>query len=91
MAIQQTENNQYYMGNKNLKATGVQIEYTAEQIQEYVKCSQDPIYFIENYCKVVSLDKGIVPFILRPYQKRIIDAVHNNRFTIAMLFRQSGK
>lgn len=91
MAFQQAENNQYYMGNKNLKATGVQIEYTAEQIQEYVKCSQDPIYFIENYCKVVSLDKGIVPFILRPYQKRIIDAVHNNRFTIAMLFRQSGK
>ena len=89
--VKQTDNNQYYMGNPNLKAVGVQIEYTKDQIEEYVKCAKDPIYFIENYCKVVSLDKGIVPFILRPYQKRIIEAVHNNRFTIAMLFRQSGK
>lgn len=81
----------FYNGNKNLKSTGVQIEFTAEQIQEYVKCASDPCYFIENYCKVVSLDKGIVPFHLRPYQERIINTVNNNRFTIAMLFRQSGK
>ena len=79
------------MGNPHLTAAGVNIEHTKEQIEEYDKCAKDPIYFIENYCKVVSLDKGIVPFILRPYQKRIIEAVHNNRFTIAMLFRQSGK
>lgn len=81
----------YYMGNKNLKASGVQLQYTKEQIEEYVRCAKDPVYFIEHYCKVVSLDKGVVPFVPRPYQKRIIEAVHHNRFTIAMLFRQAGR
>ena len=78
-------------GNPNIKNVGVNIEYTAEQIQEYVKCAQDPIYFIENYCKVVSLDNGIVPFKMYDYQKRIVKSVHENRFTIAKLFRQAGK
>ena len=82
---------QYYKQNPNLKACNVQIDFTKEMIEEYTKCIDSPCYFIENYCKVVSLDKGIVPFELRPYQKRIIEAVHNNRFTISMLFRQSGK
>lgn len=85
------KDNTTFMGNPNVKASGVQVAYTQEQIEEYVKCANDPCYFIENYVKVVSLDHGIVPFRLRPYQKRIIDAVHNNRFTISMLFRQSGK
>ena len=83
--------NQYYKQNPNLKACNVQIDFTKEMVEEYTKCMDSPCYFIENYCKVVSLDKGIVPFELRPYQKRIIEAVHNNRFTISMLFRQSGK
>lgn len=85
------KDNTTFMGNPNVKASGVQVSYTQEQIEEYIKCANDPCYFIENYVKVVSLDHGIVPFHLRPYQKRIIDAVHNNRFTISMLFRQSGK
>ena len=83
--------NIFFKGNPNLKAPDVKIEFTAHQIQEYVKCSQDPVYFIENYCKIVSLDDGIVLFKMHPYQKRIIEAVHNNRNVIAMLFRQAGK
>lgn len=78
-------------GNPNVKNVGVQIQFTAEQIKEYVKCAKNPIYFIESYCKVVSLDNGIVPFKMYDYQKRIVNTVHNNRFTIAKLFRQSGK
>ena len=41
---------EFYNNNPNLKAAGVQINFTPEQIQEYIKCSQDPVYFIENYC-----------------------------------------
>lgn len=81
----------HYNNNPNLKASGVNLNYSEEQIKEYVKCSKDPIYFIENYCKVVSLDKGIVPFILYPYQIRMIEAIHNNKNTIGRLFRQAGK
>ena len=82
---------QHYLGNPNLKAIGVDVSFTEEQVKEYIRCASDPKYFINNYVKVVSLDKGIVPFHLYPYQERIIDAVHNNRYTIGMLFRQSGK
>lgn len=78
-------------GNPNVKSVGVEIQYTPEQIKEYVKCARNPVYFIESYCKVVSLDRGIVPFKMFDYQKRIVDTVHNHRFTIGKLFRQSGK
>ena len=77
-----------YLGNPNLKPAGVGIEFTKEQVQEYLKCSQDPIYFIKNYVKIVSLDEGLVPFQLYPYQENIVNTVHNNRFSIAKLPRR---
>ena len=80
-----------YLGNPNLKPAGVEIEYTKEQVKEYIKCAQDPEYFIEKYIKVVSLDEGLVPFEMYDYQNDIVDTVHNNRFVIAKLPRQSGK
>jgi len=80
-----------YKSNLNLKAAGVKIEFTPDQVQEYIKCSADPIYFIETYVKIISLDRGIVPFKLYPYQKRIITAFHENRKIIAKVGRQLGK
>ena len=80
-----------YLGNPNLKAAGVELDYTEEQVKEYIKCSQDPSYFIKKYIKVVSLDEGLVPFGLYDYQEDIVETVHNNRFVIAKLPRQSGK
>ena len=80
-----------YLGNANLKPAGVGIEFTKDQVQEYMKCAQDPIYFIKKYVKVVSLDEGLVPFNLYDYQEEIVNAVHNNRFVISKLPRQSGK
>lgn len=67
------------------------MNFTAHQMDEYDKCAADPIYFIENYVKIVSLDKGAVLAKLFPYQKRVIDALHNNRQVVVKLFRQSGK
>jgi hypothetical protein len=83
--------NYFYNANPNLKAAGVQINFSAEELEEYVRCKEDPIYFIEKYCKVISLDHGIVPFKLYEYQKRIITSIHENRKIIAKLFRQGGK
>ena len=81
----------YYNGNPNLKAAGVQYQYSLDDVKEFVKCSKEPLYFINNYVKVVSLDGGLVPFKTYPYQDRVIMSIHNNRFTIGKIFRQSGK
>lgn len=80
-----------YLGNTNLKPEGQRIEFTKEQVEEYVRCAQDPSYFVSKYIKVVSLDKGLVAFDMYPYQKKMIEMIHNNRFVIAKLPRQSGK
>ena len=86
-----TKNSKNYLGNPNLKATDVKIDWTKEQLEEYAKCSRDPIYFIQKYVKIVSLDKGLVPFELYDFQEEMVRTIHTNRFVIAKLPRQSGK
>ena len=81
----------HYKGNPNLKAENVQIEFTTDQIQEYVKCKNNPIYFAKNYVKIVSLDEGIIPFKMWDFQEKLITNFHDNRFNIAKLPRQTGK
>ena len=80
-----------YLGNKNLKPAGIQINFTKEQVEEYVKCAADPVYFAKKYVKVVTLDKGITPFNLYPYQEKLVNLLSNNRFVIGKIGRQSGK
>jgi hypothetical protein len=80
-----------YLGNANLKAIGVDLEFTEDQIQEYLKCAKDPIYFIESYCKIVTLDHGLQPFKLYDCQKNKVNIIHNNRKIILMEGRQQGK
>jgi hypothetical protein len=80
-----------YLGNPNLKKVNVAVEFTQEQILEFEKCSKDPLYFIQNYVKIVSLDEGLVPFKMYNFQKEMIGTMHSNRFTICKLPRQSGK
>lgn len=80
-----------YLGNPNLKASDVKINWTKEQLEEYAKCARDPIYFIQKYVKIISLDKGLVPFELYDFQEEMVRTVHSTRFVIAKLPRQSGK
>ena len=80
-----------YNSNSNLKAAGVTVEFTPENIQEYMKCSADPIYFIENYCQIVTLDHGLQPFKLYDCQRNKVNVIHNNRRVILMEGRQQGK
>ena len=80
-----------YLGNPNLKKVNTAVEYSEDEILEYQKCMKDPLYFMENYVRIVSLDEGLVPFKMYGFQKKIVETIHNNRFTICKLPRQSGK
>ncbi len=80
-----------YLGNPNLKKANIVQEWTGEEVEEYTKCMNDPLYFIQKYIKIVSLDEGLVPFNLYNFQKEMVGTFHENRFTICKLPRQSGK
>ena len=80
-----------YNGNSNLKQIGFVVDYEPWQLEEIVRCIDDPIYFIETYCKIVSLDRGLVPFKLYDCQKEKVNVILNNRKVILMEGRQQGK
>ena len=84
-------NNESYLGNPNLKRSNATVEYTEEQIKEYVKCSKDPAYFMKQYIQIVHIDRGLVPFKLYDFQEEIVNKIINNRFVICKMPRQSGK
>lgn len=81
------------MGKKNpyLKSANTEEEYTFEQIQELKKCYQDPVHFIKNYVRIVHPTKGTVKFELYDYQEDMIRAFHEERYTIVLSARQTGK
>ena len=80
-----------YLGNPNLKKANTQIQFTEEQIIEFLKCKEDPVYFAKNYIKIVSLDHGLVPFDMYPFQEKLVKNFHENRFNICKMPRQTGK
>ena len=80
-----------YLGNPNLKKANQPKEWSQAEIEEYQKCMNDPLYFITNYIKIISLDEGLVKFKPYNFQKEMIGTFHSNRFTICKLPRQSGK
>ena len=80
-----------YLGNHNVKRDGVVENWTVEKIKEYNRCRTDPVYFCKTYCKVIHLDRGLVNFELYPYQEKMFDNFHDNRFNIVLACRQSGK
>ena len=80
-----------YLGNPNVKRDGVLQQWTPDLLQEYKKCMDSPIYFVENYVKVISLDDGMVPFVLYPYQRDMFKQFQENRFNVVLACRQSGK
>ena len=80
-----------YLGNPNLKKVNTSIDFKPEEVAEVLKCQDDPIYFIKNYIKIVSLDEGLVPFNMYHFQEEMVSKFHDHRFNIAKLPRQSGK
>ena len=80
-----------YLGNPNLKKANTSIEFTEENIIEFLKCKEDPVYFANNYIKIVSLDEGLTQFHPYDFQEKLINNFHNNRFNICKMPRQTGK
>ena len=80
-----------YLGNPNLKKANTPIEFTEENVIEFVRCKNDPVYFAQNYVKIVSLDEGLVPFKPYDFQEKLINNFHENRFNICKMPRQTGK
>jgi hypothetical protein len=80
-----------YLGNPNLKRANTQIQFTQEQIIEFLKCKEDPVYFARNYIKIVTLDHGLQPFRMYPFQEKLISNFHEHRFNICKMPRQTGK
>ena len=80
-----------YLGNPNLKRANTTIEFTQEQILEFMACREDPVYFAQNHVKIVTLDKGLMPFEPYDFQQKLIENFHGNRFNICKMPRQTGK
>lgn len=85
------EENLYYNGNKKLKNSGVQTKYEEWQIEEFKKCAEDPVYFIDKYVKIITLSKGLVNIKMYPFQPEFIRHMHNNKYSIAKFPRQTAK
>ena len=88
MLLQKTDT---YLGNPNVKRDGIVTQWTNEEVLEYARCMKDPSHFATTYCKIISLDEGLVPFELYPYQEKMFNAFDTNRFNIVLACRQSGK
>ena len=80
-----------YLGNSSLKKAGTELSYTQEQVEEILKCTEDPVYFIKKYVKIVNVDHGLVPFDMWPFQEEMVRKFHENRFCISKMPRQVGK
>jgi len=86
-----TQTKESYLGNPNVKRDGVNEDWTEDKVREYARCMGDPAYFARTYVKIISLDKGLVPFNLYPYQENMFQHFNSNRFSIVLACRQSGK
>ncbi len=80
-----------YLGNPNVRGADIEHAWTKDELVEYNKCLRDPSYFALKYCKIIHLDKGLIPFELYPYQEQMFEQFNANRFNIVLACRQSGK
>jgi hypothetical protein len=81
----------HYLGNPKLKRVNMPMQLTEDQIREFIRCSKDPVYFIENYVKIITLDKGFVQISLYPFQKQAVQDINDSRRVIVKAGRQVGK
>lgn len=80
-----------YLSNPNLKAVGVPVAFTQEQVEEYQRCAADCDYFVQHYVKIVHVDRGLIPFELFDFQRSIIRSFVQENKVIVRLPRQMGK
>jgi len=89
--IEDVDDIEHFQGNPLVKKAGAKINFTKEQIEEFIKCSRDPFYFIEKYMKIITIDSGVQLIKLYPFQREMIDMFIREKFVLAKCARQSGK
>jgi hypothetical protein len=80
-----------YLGNPNLKRSGVSVNWTPDLVQEYIKCKEDVVYFVTKYMKIININKGLINFIPYPYQENMLKTMAGERYTVIATARQAGK
>lgn len=81
------KSNIFVNGNTSLRKPGVEFEMTEEEVNEYNRCKEDPIYFIEKYCKMHTADGLLKDIKLRDAQKQLI---LENESSIVLQDRSTG-
>ena len=81
----------FYLGNPNLKNVGQKINWTEDNLTEYMLCKDDSEHFIRNFVKIIHVDRGLVSFEMYDYQKDMVHTFNDNRFVICKMPRQTGK
>lgn len=82
--------NPFYENNTKLLKGDLVFQRTQEEIEEWLRCKNDIIYFVEKYCKLMTPD-GIKNVKMRDYQKRYLNHLVDNRLSIYLACRQCGK
>jgi|SanBayMetagenome_1026888.scaffolds.fasta_scaffold03521_2 hypothetical protein len=80
-----------YNNNPNLPREDFKHAFTQKEMDEFIKCADDPVYFAVTYMKIINVDRGLIPFEMWDFQKEMLLNFHNNRFSICKLPRQVGK
>lgn len=79
----------FYMKNTKLLKPELVYKRTKEEIEDYIRCKTDPVYFASK-CYLMT-PEGLKPCVLRDYQIDYLHHLQNNRFSIFLSCRQSGK
>ena len=79
------------MNNPALPTVEAQFEWTPEMVAELKKCKDNILHFAENHFYIISLDDGKQKITLHPYQKKALRMIRDNRNSIMLFSRQTGK
>jgi hypothetical protein len=80
-----------YQSNPNLPNEQYRHSFTQHELDEYIKCAEDPVYFARKYIRIINVDRGLIPFDMWDFQEKMLSTFHENRFSICKLPRQVGK
>lgn len=81
--------NPFIGNNTKLLKPELVFKRTEEEIDDYIRCMNDVIYFASK-CYIMT-PVGLQPCHLRDYQEEYLRHLQNNRFSIFLACRQAGK
>ena len=82
--------NPFYNGQIKLLKSDLTFKRTEEEINEWIKCRDDIVYFVEEYCQIMT-PQGIKKVTLRDYQYEYLNHLQTNQLSIFLACRQCGK